>query len=218
MAHKKYIVKQGDCISSIAYRQGLFPDTVWNDSKNSKLKQDRKDPNVLCPGDVVYVRDKEEKKESFASEQRHRFRRKGVPEKLVVQFTIYDEPRSNEAYTLEINGMLNDGTTDEDGKIDIFIPPDANTCMISFTETGEEYEMKLGHLDPITEIEGLQGRLINLGFYTGAIDGSLNKETVRALINFQNESNLNPTGKPDEPTLKALSRNYGHQGSDAGPT
>ena len=79
MAYKKYIVKQSDCISSIAFKYGFFPDTIWNDSKNSKLKQDRKDPNVLLPGDEVYIRDKEEKEESCASEERHSFRKKGVP-------------------------------------------------------------------------------------------------------------------------------------------
>lgn len=67
MAHKKYKVKQGDSICSIAFEHGLFPDTIWNDAKNSSLKQERKDPNVLYPGDVVYVRDKEEKQASCAN-------------------------------------------------------------------------------------------------------------------------------------------------------
>jgi hypothetical protein len=43
MAYRKYTVKQGDCISNIAFKYGFFPDTIWNDSKNSKLRQDRKD-------------------------------------------------------------------------------------------------------------------------------------------------------------------------------
>ena len=68
MPHKKHIVKQGDCISNIAYQHGHFPDTIWNDSKNSDLRQKRKDPNVLLPGDVVYIRDIEAKEESCASE------------------------------------------------------------------------------------------------------------------------------------------------------
>ena len=77
-----YTVKQGDCISSIAQKHGLFWDKVWNHPKNANLQERRKDPNVLSPGDVVFVPDKDEKEESGATEQRHRFKRKGVPEKL----------------------------------------------------------------------------------------------------------------------------------------
>ena len=79
MAYRKYTVKQGDCISSIAFEYGYFPDTLWNDPKNSKLKHDREDPNSLMPGDEVYIRDKEAKQASCASEKKYRFKRKGVP-------------------------------------------------------------------------------------------------------------------------------------------
>jgi hypothetical protein len=82
MPTKEYRVRQGDCISSIAYEHGFFPDTLWNHSENAELKQNRKDMNLLEVGDIVRIPEKEEKEESAAPEQKHRFRKKGVPAKL----------------------------------------------------------------------------------------------------------------------------------------
>lgn len=77
-----HTVRQGECISSIAYEYGFFPNTIWNHPDNEQLKQLRKDMNLLEVGDIVKIPEKEEKEESAASEQKHRFRKKGVPAKL----------------------------------------------------------------------------------------------------------------------------------------
>lgn len=66
----EYAVKQGDCMESIAQKFGLFWEKIWNHPKNVKLNEQRKDPNVLYPGDVVFVPEKEDKEESGATEQR----------------------------------------------------------------------------------------------------------------------------------------------------
>ena len=82
MAVMEYQVKQGDCISSIAYEHGFFPDTIWNHPDNAELKRLRKEMNLLEVGDIVKIPEKVEKKESIATEQEHRFVKKGVPAKL----------------------------------------------------------------------------------------------------------------------------------------
>lgn len=209
MAYKKYTVKQGDCISSIAFRYGFFPDTIWNDSKNSDLKQERNDPNVLLPGDEVWIREKEQKEESCATEKRHRFKRKGVPEILIVQLKIDDEPMANEPYVLEIDGALSEGRTDGDGKVEITIPPNANKGKITLRESGDEYELELGGLDPITEISGVQARLRNLGFECGPIDGKLGSKTQSALREFQKRNKLDATGDLDDETRQKLKESHG---------
>jgi N-acetylmuramoyl-L-alanine amidase len=73
---KKHIVKQGECISSIADAHGFFPDNIWNDAANTKLRGKRKDPNVLYSGDVVVIPDKQSKEESCATEKKHSFIKK----------------------------------------------------------------------------------------------------------------------------------------------
>jgi len=81
-----YKIKQGDCVSSIAHDHGLFWETIWNHPENKQLKEDRKDPNILYPGDELFIPAKEEKLESCSSESKHSFRKKGVPAKLKFRF------------------------------------------------------------------------------------------------------------------------------------
>ena len=87
-----YVVRQGDCIDSIAYDHGFFWQTLWNHPENAELKRKRKDPNILKEGDVVYIPDLRAKQESASTEQKHRFVRKAVPAKLRLRFMKPKEP------------------------------------------------------------------------------------------------------------------------------
>lgn len=208
MAHKKYKVKQGDSICSIAFEHGLFPDTIWNDAKNSSLKQERKDPNVLYPGDVVYVRDKEEKQASCANEQRHHFRRKGVPARFKLQLLRNNKPRKREKYVIDIEGQTYEGVTDSKGWLDHTVSPDAQKATLMLDDGDETYEILLGHLDPPAKPVGIQERLKNLGNYFGKIDGVMGPDTEDALKAFQADKGLNVTGQADQTTIDALQKDH----------
>jgi hypothetical protein len=207
--YRVYTVKEGDGISSIAFQFGLPPDSVWNDPKNRDLKERRKDPNVLSPGDVVYVRDKELKEVEGATEQRHRFRRKGIPEVLRLRFVDEDgEPRAHVPFVLEIDGTLLDGKTDADGVLVHQVPPNAKHGSLTLGSGAEQevLELRLGHLDPVTEISGVQGRLNNLGYDCGDELGKPGEETRRAVCRFQADHGLPVTGEADDATCQALER------------
>jgi hypothetical protein len=203
-----YIVKQGDCISSIAQKHGLFWDKIWNHPKNAKLQETRKDPNVLSPGDVVFVPDKDEREESGATEQRHRFRKKGVPAKLRLQIMEDDQPRSNVPYTLVIDGQILKGTTDGNGKIEHSIPPQAKKGVL-ILENDTPIPLQLGHIDPIDTISGVQQRLLNLGFDCGGVNGNLTSETKKALKEFQEAYGLTASGELDPATKDKLLEKHG---------
>lgn len=79
---EEYIVKQGDCLSSIAHRRGMLWETIWNDPRNAALKRERKDPNIIKAGDRLFIRDKELKNYTKSTEQTHEFVKKGTPVKL----------------------------------------------------------------------------------------------------------------------------------------
>ena len=131
-----YTVQVGDCISSIAFERGFFWETIWNHPKNAELKQKRQDPNILKEGDIVHIPDKELKEESCATDQKHKFKIKGVPAKLKLRLMepprdekqpeedaaaedeshlddpvykpqeVNDEPVKNTPYKIEIDGKV----------------------------------------------------------------------------------------------------------------
>jgi len=208
----KHIVKQGDCIESIAFEKGFFWETIWNLPENAELKLERKDPNVLLAGDQVFIPDKREKTDVCATEQRHRFRRKGVPSML--RIVLEDEerkPRTGVQYTLEIDGQLFSGETDAEGRLQHPMPPDAKggKLIIGTGDDQEEHELQLGNIDPITEISGVQARLNNLGFDCGEVDGVLNAKTRTAVERFQQEYSLPVSGEIDQETRENLKQVYG---------
>lgn len=200
---QKYIVQQGDCTNSIAFETGFFPDTLWNHPANKQLKEQRKNMDVLLPGDIVTIPDKRTKELSKPPEKLHKFKRKGVPKELRVQLSRLDKPEANLRCTVTIDGQESDLKTDGDGWLKLPIPPNAKEARIRL-ETGEVFTLTLGSLDPVDQTSGLQGRLHALGFYRGPIDGQMSDETTCALKAFQTAHGLTPSGQADTKTTKAL--------------
>jgi N-acetylmuramoyl-L-alanine amidase len=199
-----YTVKEGDSISSIAYKLGLFWETVWNHPENLELKNKRKDPEVLYPGDNVFIPEKRKHEEGCATDQTHRFIKRGVPDKLCLQLLVNDKPRANERYVLNIDGNLKEGVLNEDGYIDELIMPDAEYVKLIVGEDAEEIILKLGAIEPIDEIAGLQCRLNNLGYFSGPVDNVLGEKTRNAIKKFQQKEKLEVSGEPDQATRNKL--------------
>lgn len=205
------VVKEGECISSIAMDTGHFCDTIWDDPANAELRETRKDPNVLLPGDRVHVPELRKKDDTGQTEMRHRFVRKGWPEMLRIRVLLDGEPRGNEPYTIEIDGSTFEGMTDADGKLSCPIVPNARRAnlRVGVEPDVSRYTFTLGAMDPIEHIRGVQGRLINLGFDCGAIDGICGPKTEAALREYQKSRKLPVTGEPDETTRKQLQADFG---------
>jgi N-acetylmuramoyl-L-alanine amidase len=90
------VVKEGETIVTIAAQEGLCWDALWLDERNRELRLSRKDPEILAEGDVVYVPDRETKSETGATETHHCFKRKGVPEKVVIRIVAPAEEPDEE--------------------------------------------------------------------------------------------------------------------------
>jgi hypothetical protein len=198
-------IEQGECISSISEEYGFFWSTIWNHPDNADLKQLRIDPNALLEGDVVVVPDKTLKEESCATEQKHKFKKKGTPAKIKIQLMLDDEPRANEPYRLAIDGTWYEGTLDGDGFLEQVIPPGAvqGILRVGSGERIDEYQLALGTLDPIDTEGGVSGRLRGLGYHHEADDAT---PAIRA---FQKKEQLEVTGEVDDQTRQKLKERFG---------
>ena len=173
-----HIVVQGEHLSQIAEKYG-FKDyrTIWDHGQNAALKAKRKNPNVLHPGDNVFVPDREPKEESRPTDQRHRFQVKVPNLKLrIVVEDQYERPIGNAPCELTIDGQIFKHTTDGKGKIEQDIPAAAGQGRLVLTtpETALDklvVAIRIGHLDPVEEVTGQQARLTNLGYFPAPADG-----------------------------------------------
>jgi hypothetical protein len=202
-------VAQGECVSSIAEDAGFLWETVWNHPTNSLLKSRRKDPNILLPGDVLFIPRRTVNEFSRATDMTHCFRLKREPCMLRLQVLDNDEIQANATYMLLVEGKVYQGITDSDGKLEHRIPANARAAKLVVGPHRQEYLLDLGELDPITEMTGVQGRLRNLDYYAGELDGQLNDETRQALKEFQLRQKLPTTGEPNQATREKLQEIHG---------
>jgi hypothetical protein len=208
----KHSVQQGDCVSSIAEQYGFYWETIWNDPGNAQLKQLRRDPNVLLPGDVLVVPDRRLREESRPTDAKHSFVRKGVPAKVKLRLVnLHQEPRPGLAYIADIDGEVRSGASDSDGYIEFTVKPSARKILLTIDDNGrqEKYQVPLGHLDPIKEAAGVRKRLANIGFVCGPESGSLIDGTREALRAFQTQMDLPATGEADDATCAKLQEVHG---------
>jgi hypothetical protein len=185
-----HTVQQGECLSRIAAQYGFRNfRTVYDHPRNEHLRNSRPDPNLLFPGDVVFIPDKAPKQESRATDMTHRFRLSG--ERRVLRLVLEDldgKKMAAEPYDLNVEGKLIHGVTGPDGLIEHVIPLNA---VNGFIRTKRYmWPLNIAHLNPLDNahdsgVSGIQARLRNMGYNPGAIDGILGPLTKEAILEFQ---------------------------------
>lgn len=198
----RVVAGPGDCINSIAFAHGFFWQTVWDHPENQNLKTEREDPNVLRANDEVFVPDLDPGEESAATEQRHRFRRKGVPAKIKIRVMINDEPIANAPCTLVVDGQTTEMSTDGDGFVEINVSPGVREGELRVRVRGSVtvFPLDFGHLDPISTDEGVTQRLLQLGYAMASAE-----DLDRAVTAFREDHALGAGGIDDQFRDKLLS-------------
>lgn len=203
---KRHKVRQGECLASIAdhYRFRNWR-TVYEAPENKEFRKKRPNPNVIYPGDEIVIPDVRRREELIATEAKHRFRAK-TP-RWVFRLQMLDNennPIDNEPYLLRVHGEdpVEDKTT-ADGMVEVRIKAQAKRGTLFII--GDRFDLRLGHLDPVARVQGVQQRLANLGYYRGAINGRVGKKTREAVMTFQSaQDGLKPKGIIDDETRKRL--------------
>lgn len=210
-----YSVRRGDCLSSIARAHG-FEDwkRVYDAPENSEFRRQRPDPDVIYPGDRLFIPGAELKEADAPTEQLHRFRLRRP--RTMLRLVIQDErggAMTGREYVLTVGAMEWKATIGPEGLIEHEILPDAERGrLVVFEGSGVEYarwELELGGLDPVDEVTGVQQRLNNMGYKSGPEDGIIGRRTRHALKLFQKDAGLEETGEADDATREALKHRYG---------
>ncbi len=221
-----YTVKQGDYLAKIAKAHGLADwRRIYNDPQNASFREKRPDPDLLFPGDQLFIPDKKLQETTCHTENKYTFTIQRP--KYEIQMTMRDEegsPIPLLKYELKTNmktyqrhiedgpeikshlqaGLIHEtiDTEEESGQLKVWLKDGDD-------EPDFQTEIKVGHLDPVEEITGLQGRLNNLGYDCGNVDGTLGPKTANALKQYQTDHHLAVTGKADAATMAALTAQYG---------
>jgi len=193
-----HVVQQGECLSSIAADFG-FSDwhTIYDDAANADLRAKRPEPNVLYPGDQLYIPDKDPIQKDCATDARHTFVITDTQTYLNVR--LQDparQPFKNVPYKFSVGTLQCEGTTDGDGwirrKIDASAESGTLIVWPNPNDRGEfvVWQVLLGHLDPLETVTGVKARLKNLGYYDGEIDDEENDEYASEVRQFQQDHGL----------------------------
>lgn len=211
MPLKPYVVRQGEYLAKIAHQLGFDPDSVWSDSQNEELKKKR-DPNMLQPGDVLYVPEETPKPDLSVSEGDSHDFQAHVPE-IVVSLVLRDGdgPIAGEPYVINGLGDPVEGTTDADGGLSFTATVLAREVELVLKKRNVKYPVLIGDMDPLDESSGVKKRLEHLGYRDpDAGEEGADEELSPAVIQaFQAAHGLPVTGSLDEATLAALKDEHG---------
>ena len=189
-------------MDSIAEAHGFFPGTLWDLPENAELRSLRGDPDVLAPGDEVYVPERRPHSEQLPVDQRHRFKIKGVPSQLRLQVVVGGELRADQPYTLQVSGVSYEGVTDGEGVLEQAVPPQARSAILVIGPDDFTFELSLGTVDPLSTVAGVHHRLTNLGYDCGMICDRPTARLQACIRAFQARAGLSETGEWDDPDLQ----------------
>ena len=113
---------------------------------------------------------------------------------------------------MAIDGRDLTGTTDGTGALRQPIPATAEQGTLVIGDW--TLPLLIGHLDPMAPsgsagIAGVQGRLRNLGYDPGEINGVLTDQTKAAIRAFEANHTLAQTGQVSQAVIQKLKQQYG---------
>ena len=215
-----HIVVQGEHLSSIAKKYG-FPTykLIWDHPQNAALKKERQNPNVIFPGDKLFIPEARQKQVGRSTGQTHRFVLKTDTLKLrLVLEDLYEKPIDNAECELAVDGQVFKLKTDGKGKIEQVIAPDTRAATLTIKDprtpnNGVAIPIRIGDMDPVDKESGQKARLNNLGYFAGPLDGRTAQENqalfVSAVEEFQCDHSLTVDGKCGPATQAKLKQVHG---------
>lgn len=210
-----HIVEQGDWLSKLAVWYGFDKwETIWNAPENEGVRKKR-NPNVIYPGDEIWIPATASKEESASTEKRHRFEIKGKDDEISI--VLQDDKstaRSGVKYEFNLNAKtLGKGSTAGDGKAHSKVPRQHDPAFLRVDK--HSVHLHIGHLNPMDAdtpdkgVSGVQARLNNLGLRAGPEDGVLGPRTQRSILLFQKLEKIKEDGMITDDLRAKLRERHG---------
>jgi hypothetical protein len=174
--------------------------------RNEELRARRRDdPDLLAPGDPVFLPDPEPKSIEAPAGAVLRIVVHLPRERLSLRLTEDEgRPLRDHRYRLVHGLTVHEG--DADSPIELDGPFEEKTLALTLLDGSgavvEELTLLLAGLPPCCDerdgLAGIQARLSNLGFAPGPVDGVPGPQTLAAIRSFQALQGLPVTGLPDD--------------------
>jgi hypothetical protein len=113
-----YTIVAGDCLYAIGAGEGIPWQKIWNHPNNAELKRKRSNPNIMLPGDVLFIPEPEIRTKQGETDKQHRFVMKATLAKLRLRIVKPDVSRITHDQRTITFGFDKDVVTDDP-------PPDA---------------------------------------------------------------------------------------------
>jgi hypothetical protein len=211
----KHLVEPGDTLPSIAREHGFTTHKVLKaHPENAELMKLRPNPNVLNPGDEVFVPELEAKSLDAATGRKHVF--EAAREELVLRVKVLDLNRE----------QLHDTCFYQDEFQTTIMPEKAEAYEVSIDSRVRKARMRIAGPDPavppvivdldvgglntVDDAEGQQDRLNNLGYFAGFSRQSVVTQQFKwAVEEFQVDHKLSVDGVCGPATQKELTKRHG---------
>jgi N-acetylmuramoyl-L-alanine amidase len=218
-----YVVRRGDYLTAIAHSHGLKPDDVWKAPNNATLRKLRKNPEMLAPGDVLYLPAVDRKWLPVTVGQANSFV-VNLP-KVEIHVVLKDaagKPFAGKVVHLEPRVTPKDPSTDGSGLLKVDVPVTLRVLSATVVDVGVTFALRVGHLDPHDRDSGALSRLRQLGYvgdeggllatgrpYLDGFDATAST-LARAVAAFQQDLGQPVTGAIDDSTSAKLHDAYGY--------
>ena len=201
-----HTVEPGETIQTIAKDYGFRQwRRIFEHPQNRRLREERPNPEVLAPGDTVFVPELEPKSEPARVDEETVFVLAKVRRQLVLSLRDADGAGlAGTPYTLRVDETEHHGVVDAQGRIrhDIAVEARSGTLALEVDEDQlVSIELEIGALDPVETDEGVRARLYNLGFMH-CTEGEAGPELADAMATFRESSGLPPLDDPLSPAAR----------------
>lgn len=213
-----HTVKQGENLGKIArqYKIGDWKEIYLHPS-NADFRKKRPNPNIICPGDALFIPEQKSQRVTVRTGAGHRFVVCRAYEELKLRLvddegnllanlkTRFDLGAGPQTAITDSRGMLTIQVDDpelQELRLELFADEDTETA-------SHHYDIKLSHLDAADTLAGLQGRLNALGYDCGVVDGIYGNQTKAGIMSYQQHKGMTVDGQASAAIYAAVAKDYG---------